>query len=334
MLNLPTITTSHATTVFTRRSTLPHFITALLFCGSCALAGDPAAPAAPPAERLLEREIIVAAPLADLWHAWTTADGIASFFAPESNVELRRGGPYELYIVPSASEGRRGCEGCQVLSYIPQQMLSFTWNAPPVAPELREAGERTTVVLRFDPLDDGRVRVRLTQLGFAPGAAGDTCYAYFEKAWTNVLANLKRTLEANAAQTDAARHTAAPTAAQHYVYFVHPAREGFLQEATADEERAVREHAAYIKALTDKGTVVLAGPSWDPPVYPLEDGTMVRLDMPAPGIVIFEADSEQEARRIMEGDPAVRAGVFKARLNPFHLAFQRTEPRVSAATAR
>jgi uncharacterized protein YciI len=38
------------------------------------------------------------------------------------------------------------------------------------------------------------------------------------------------------------------------------------------------------------------------------------------GIVIFNAGSEEEARRIMESDPAVRQGVMRAELFPYRVA--------------
>ena len=66
---------------------------------------------------------------------------------------------------------------------------------------------------------------------------------------------------------------------------------------------------------------MLAGPSFEPTQYP--EGSGLALDMPAPGIVVFEAEGDEEARRIMEGDPAVKAGVFKAQVNAFKLSFVR-----------
>lgn len=79
-------------------------------------------------------------------------------------------------------------------------------------------------------------------------------------------------------------------------------------------------HVAYIKSLLSQGRLVLAGPSFEPTQYP--ENALALEQMP-PGIVIFEAESDEEARRIMEGDPAVKAGVFKAQVNPFTLSFSR-----------
>jgi len=48
-----------------------------------------------------------------------------------------------------------------------------------------------------------------------------------------------------------------------------------------------------------------------------------KFEIPSHGIVVFESDSESAAKAIMEGDPAVREGVFLATLKPFQLASER-----------
>jgi hypothetical protein len=61
----------------------------------------------------------------------------------------------------------------------------------------------------------------------------------------------------------------------------------------------------------------------DPAHYPSESGRAVKFEMPTPGLVVFEAPDVEAARRIVEGDPAVDAGVFMARFHAFNLAFIR-----------
>lgn len=152
----------------------------------------------PVSKRILRKEVVVKASLDEVWHAWTTPEGIASFFSPESNIELRIGGAYELYMgkIKDAS-GQRGTEGCKVLSYIPKEMLSFEWNFPPKVAKLRESGAKTHVVLRFEDLSEGRVRVKFVQLGWRRGKDWDAGYAYFDKAWDWVLNQLKEKAQAN-----------------------------------------------------------------------------------------------------------------------------------------
>ena len=148
-----------------------------------------------PEERILRKQVEVSASVVDVWQAWTTPEGIASFFAPRAELDLKIGGKYELYINPDQPEGQRGGEGCTILTYEPHSVLAFTWNAPPSISTLRDAEQRTFVVLTFDPESNGTVIVRLRQLGWGEGEDWDRCYAYFDRAWSAVLANLKKQLE-------------------------------------------------------------------------------------------------------------------------------------------
>lgn len=144
---------------------------------------------------VLQKESVVSASIDQVWHAWTTSEGVKSFFSPEANVELRIGGPYEIYFNMEAPYGQRGSEDCQVLSYLPKCMLSFEWSAPPHFGELRN--QRTHVVLLFEPVGKRQVRVSLTQLGWGRGEEWKKLFDYFDRAWGMVLENLKESFEEN-----------------------------------------------------------------------------------------------------------------------------------------
>ncbi|MCC5807022.1 MAG: SRPBCC domain-containing protein [Opitutales bacterium] len=154
----------------------------------------------------IEVEMTVDLPRAEVWRRWTTSEGVATFFAPESHIELRLGGAYELYFLPKdAPEGQRGSEGCRILAYAPERMLAFTWNAPPQLPNARQ--HHTWVVLALEDSDDGRTQVLLTHLGFAELAARHAEHAtefertrdYFARVWPHVLGALKASSPAAAA---------------------------------------------------------------------------------------------------------------------------------------
>jgi hypothetical protein len=60
---------------------------------ACALAFSIVATGgAPMEERAIVKSIEVAAPVAEVWKAWTTSQGLTSFFAPMANVDLQMGG--------------------------------------------------------------------------------------------------------------------------------------------------------------------------------------------------------------------------------------------------
>jgi uncharacterized protein YndB with AHSA1/START domain len=142
------------------------------------------------AERAIDKEIVVPAPLDKVWESWTTREGIRGFFAPDAVVEPRVGGAFHIHIDPLAKPGARGADDMRFMALQPMKMLSFDWNAPPHLPEAR--AQRTFVVLRFEPVDDRNTRVRLHHSGWGDGGQWDQAYTYFDRAWGNVLANLKK----------------------------------------------------------------------------------------------------------------------------------------------
>jgi len=74
---------------------------------------------------------------------------------------------------------------------------------------------------------------------------------------------------------------------------------------TAADELVGERHYERLKSAADDGRVVLAGRS--------QDGV-------GPAVVIFRAESEDDARRFMEEDPFIREGLFRASLHPFRAA--------------
>jgi uncharacterized protein YndB with AHSA1/START domain len=145
------------------------------------------------AERAIEKEVVVDATLDQAWEAWTTRDGIRSFFAPDAVVEPRVGGAFHIHMDPGAAPGMKGADDMRYMALQPKKMLAFDWNAPPHLTEVR--AQRSFVVVRFEPVDDKTTRVRLHHTGWGEGGQWDQAYAYFDKAWGGVLANLKKRFE-------------------------------------------------------------------------------------------------------------------------------------------
>lgn len=151
------------------------------------------ASAAGAAERAIDKQIEVPATLDQIWEAWTTREGITSFFAPDANVEPKVGGAFSIHFDPTAPAGSKGADDMRFMALQPKTMLSFDWNAPPHLPQAR--AQRTFVVVRFATVNDGLTRVSLHHAGWGEGGEWDKAYAYFDNAWGNVLANLKKRFE-------------------------------------------------------------------------------------------------------------------------------------------
>jgi uncharacterized protein YciI len=79
---------------------------------------------------------------------------------------------------------------------------------------------------------------------------------------------------------------------------------------TEKENEIVGRHFSKLQQLLQEGKLILAGRT-----LPLDETTF--------GIVILEVDSEEEARDLMEQDPAVQEGMMTARLYPYRVALSR-----------
>jgi uncharacterized protein YndB with AHSA1/START domain len=145
----------------------------------------------------ITHERVIELPRSEVWKLYATGDGWKRFLGVDARIELRPGGKFEILFDPQAPPGRQGSEGCTVLSVIPQQLLSYTWNAPPQFEHAR--ARHTWVVVRFDELAPARTRLRIDHLGFAEQAADQPDHrpeweqvrAYFQQAWPKVLDALK-----------------------------------------------------------------------------------------------------------------------------------------------
>ncbi|MCZ8537797.1 YciI family protein [Paenisporosarcina quisquiliarum] len=85
-----------------------------------------------------------------------------------------------------------------------------------------------------------------------------------------------------------------------------------LEEAnwTDQENNIVQKHFEELQHLKAIGKLILAGRT-------------LEMDSSGFGIVILEVDSEDEARTLMENDPAVKEGIMTATLFPYRVALIR-----------
>jgi uncharacterized protein YciI len=105
----------------------------------------------------------------------------------------------------------------------------------------------------------------------------------------------------------------APAKAQQYLYMLRVAPQLHDESKWTDKHKtAAVKHFERLKKAAADGKVVLAGRTTE-----AMDKTF--------GLVIFEADSEADARKFMEADPAVVAGVMTATLHPYSVALQRKQ---------
>ena len=138
--------------------------------------------------RWVRVEATVKAPVGEVWRVWTTSEGAEEFFAEKANIRLAIGGPYEIQFDPKNEQS--GTKGLKILSYAPDEMISFQWNAPTEYPEVRNGG--TWVVVQMRPEGTDRTHVSVTHYGWRDGAEWDQAYAHFVRGWGDLMKRLER----------------------------------------------------------------------------------------------------------------------------------------------
>jgi uncharacterized protein YciI len=89
-----------------------------------------------------------------------------------------------------------------------------------------------------------------------------------------------------------------------FIYVLRLVGDTRPESLSALEVEIVEEHFEYLKRSLSRGVVFLAGRCLDDEF----------------GIVIFKADSMEQAGEFVESDPAVKKGVMTAELHPFRIA--------------
>src|SRR5438034_4507132 len=99
---------------------------------------------------------------------------------------------------------------------------------------------------------------------------------------------------------------------KEYLYMLKAVRPEMLTVGPTEREAAVlKEHAAHLEQLVRDGVLIIGGPTQErDPI----------------GIAIFRASSDEEAKAIMNSDPAVAKGVMSGTLHPYKVAFKQLCP--------
>ncbi len=92
-----------------------------------------------------------------------------------------------------------------------------------------------------------------------------------------------------------------------FIYIIKPKKENFNETGTEEEFNIMSEHFLYLKQLLKDNVLILAGPELNAKF----------------GIAVFEAENEEEAKKIMYNDPAVKKGVMNVELYPFRVSLLR-----------
>ena len=136
----------------------------------------------------MTHEVVVAAPVAEVWRAISTAEGWESWavptaWSPQPDI-------IETSYTPTAEPDDPTTIKQQVLFAAPERLMLFrTVKAPDGFPDF-DTFAKVTNLFEVEPVGEGRTRVRLIGTGYAGTAAGQRLLAAFEHGNTISLQNL------------------------------------------------------------------------------------------------------------------------------------------------
>ena len=133
---------------------------------------------------------IVDCSLSETWKKWTTSDGICTFLGEDADIELQLQGKFEIHSSIHAIYS----QNCKILSFLPNEMLSFTWKCPSKYRYL--VGQHPIwVVVYFDAINDDMTRISIRQAGFNASNLWDDYKMEAKANWKKVLEQLSYACE-------------------------------------------------------------------------------------------------------------------------------------------
>lgn len=88
-----------------------------------------------------------------------------------------------------------------------------------------------------------------------------------------------------------------------FIGTARPKRENWVATMTSDEQAIMGQHFEYINKLFSEGKIIFSGAC--------TDGAM--------GLIVYNAESAEEARVLFENDPLTKSGITNTELHPFRV---------------
>jgi|SRR5579862_3008879 len=132
-------------------------------------------------EKALKFEVVVPAPLDQVWTAFTTKGGLETWLWKEVRVDPKPGGDW-IVVFPGSTGGGT------ILSLKPKKQIVISALAPEKFPTVRK--ERTRATFDFATVAPASTKVTLLQTGWKSGDEWDAAYDYLADGNAQLLMQL------------------------------------------------------------------------------------------------------------------------------------------------
>lgn len=135
-------------------------------------------------EKALQFEVVVPGSLDDVWAAFSTESGLATWLWRDVRVDFRVGGEWTV-LYPGGKTG-----GGTIMAFEPKKFVTMRAMAPEQFPTVRET--RTTARFAFEAVTPTSTKVTLVQTGWQQGKEWDDAYDYLARGNAQLLQQLHR----------------------------------------------------------------------------------------------------------------------------------------------
>ena len=136
----------------------------------------------PNGERFLRFEFQVDTPVAEVWKAFTTEEGMKTWMTPVVKLNFKVGGKALTNYDKNAKVEDKGTIPLGITNYVPHELLTYKVTLNDVFPEkCRNEDQDLQEIVQFHSIGPNQTRVVSTMLGWGEGKEWNETYSFFEK---------------------------------------------------------------------------------------------------------------------------------------------------------
>jgi uncharacterized protein YndB with AHSA1/START domain len=143
----------------------------------------------------LKHEGIIDAPVAEVWKAFTTKEGLESWMVAKASFDLKVGGKMQTTYNKEATLGDEHTIENTIRAYVPERMLSIQCTKTPKGFPFTELFTKTWSVCYFEPINDKQTRVRFVGMNYGTDDESKQLRRFFEVGNGQVMQSLKKRFE-------------------------------------------------------------------------------------------------------------------------------------------
>jgi len=147
-------------------------------------------------------EVEIDAGIDDIWHAFTTTEGLKSWVAPLADVDLKVGGKWRANYKKNGKLGDASTIENTILCYDPKRMISLKATGFPAGFKFKDAAKDTWSIFYFTPVSESKTKITVVGLGYTDTDQSKKMRSFFETANKYSMDQLKAAMKKKTQKQD------------------------------------------------------------------------------------------------------------------------------------